>query len=329
MHLTQTVRDGLLDELTEKQQNFIKELLTRGRKTLFANVLAKEKATVESDNITDHWELIDYLDAGADWRTTSNLYCDCGRKLRNQYILLNNQTAEVKKFGVTHFEEHTGIPVALANKIKQGITKIDYELDELLVKISRNWTLEDAGIHDMPKALHIPEDIQTHLDLDLPLLERQVSRLRDLMTQYESEQMARFYKHAPNPTKAPVNTHKQKKQDKIAIDDLQAQKESLLASEWWEFSKSTTGLIEELQLMIVIYIKHFPINEFEVNALCETLVTDYGAPNDTFATGRYKMYPEVVMFLDDLVNLGKLQLKEKHFQEDRRYRVTDPFLVNK
>lgn len=127
IHLTQDERDELLQHLDERQRTFINEYLKRGRKTVFANVLAKGKGgdvpDEDVEQVASQWELIDYIDAGPGWRKKPQLFCECGRPLRYQYVVLNKETSEVKKFGINHFEEHVGIPPHLVKESSVVSTK--------------------------------------------------------------------------------------------------------------------------------------------------------------------------------------------------------------
>lgn len=71
----------------------------------------------------------------------------------------------MKKFGITHFEEHTGIPPELAKEILKGFERIDYELDEILWKLSNEWNLSKEGIEYIPANIELPADIQAHYKL--------------------------------------------------------------------------------------------------------------------------------------------------------------------
>lgn len=190
-HLTQQERDSILSSLNEKQQRFITAHLKRGRKTVFANILAKGKAGLdpieENSQIAEGWELIDYIDAGPGWQSNPKYFCECGRPLRYQYVLQNTQSGEIKRFGINHFQEHTGISPQLARAIVKGIESIDYEMDEILIKISMNWSLADTDIDGVPPVITIPDDIQSHLDSEIPLLDRQVKRLKQQIAAYWKE----------------------------------------------------------------------------------------------------------------------------------------------
>lgn len=105
--------------------------------------------------------------------------------LRYQYVVKNIKTEDIRKFGITHFEEHTGFPPSLVKQIIKGIEKIDYEKDEILTKLESGWRLEYEQIIDIPSEVKIPKDIQQHMDLDLPLLDRQIKRLKQLIADHE------------------------------------------------------------------------------------------------------------------------------------------------
>src|SRR5699024_7951927 len=88
--LTQNERNSIMATLNEKPQDFLQNLLKRSRRTHFANILAKGKAGIEgTTEIAEQWEFIVYLDAGENWRLESELYCECGIKLRYQYVVKN------------------------------------------------------------------------------------------------------------------------------------------------------------------------------------------------------------------------------------------------
>ncbi|UAL47992.1 hypothetical protein K7887_03220 [Sutcliffiella horikoshii] len=100
--LSQSERDSLLETLSEPQKEFIVHFMKRGKRTQFSNLIAKWKAETKSgegaEDTASNWELIDYIDAGPDW-SAAGLQCECGRKLRRQYIVSNTITGVTHKFG--------------------------------------------------------------------------------------------------------------------------------------------------------------------------------------------------------------------------------------
>ncbi|WP_158301630.1 DUF3895 domain-containing protein [Paenibacillus mesophilus] len=191
MKLSEEQRDRLLSQLNEDQVHFLKEELKRGKRTVFANVIAKQKglqipeiATFEDvERMVDSWILVGYVDAGY---VSPDLKCECGRSLRFQYHVINKQTGEEYKFGIDHLELHTGIDAKTVAEIRSGFSKIDLELDELLVKLDAGWSIQ---VESLPPFEHLalPHDIQRHFELQLPLLDRQVSRIRRLLAEYARE----------------------------------------------------------------------------------------------------------------------------------------------
>ena len=124
--LDDTTSSNILAALTEKQKNFLEQHVKRGKKTAFANVMALDKGIVlpnhatdaEIQSILDEWVLIEYIDNG---KSNANTPCECGRPLRYQYIVQHQTTKETRRFGITHFAEHTGLPAHMLNKSKMDL----------------------------------------------------------------------------------------------------------------------------------------------------------------------------------------------------------------
>ncbi|MBD5807516.1 hypothetical protein DTK66_10590, partial [Lactobacillus sp. M31] len=54
-----------------------------------------------------------------------NLYCDCGRRLKNQFILRSKTTGRRLLLGISHFQQHASIPPRVAREIQAGINEIN------------------------------------------------------------------------------------------------------------------------------------------------------------------------------------------------------------
>lgn len=326
-HLSQQERDVLLNSLNEKQREFITEHLKRGRKTVFANQLAKEKAgpgQEENTRIAEQWDLIDYIDAGPNWRENPKYFCECGRSLRYQYVLENKELGQLKKFGMNHFQEHTGISPQLAREIVKGIERIDYEMDEMLIKISNGWTLSDESINEIPSAFVIPDDIQHHLDFDVPLLDRQIIRLKQQMTAYWQEI------HRQRREK---KIYEEKVVEKQRAEKYQKLKEAVIANltdgklQW---SIASTSLNKDLQIGVLTYLYRLSEPIFSAKEICKNLVAYHGASSQTFSSGTLRIYPDVCIFLESLKGKGFLEFVEKTGLEDRIYKVLElPQLAEK
>lgn len=308
-HLTQTERDNLTQQLTDQQNNFISNLLKRGRRTIFANVLAKEKASSSDEDsiveVASQWELLDYIDAGPNWNVHPAYFCKCGRPLRYQYIVKNKETAEVKKFGITHFEMHVGIPSHLVKEIVKGFETIDFERDEILIKIANDWSLEDEGIRNIPSEIEIPSDIKQHFDYDIPLLERQVNRLNRLISEH--------------------HRHLEKQrldQERIEREELNRRKMEAYKNSKVSMSWSRDGK-QSLEVGVLIYLENLEHPDFLASEVCEELVVYFGASNARYSSGTLKIFPEVCIILESLVKQGKLTFIGKKNGTDRIYQILE------
>src|SRR5690606_4361038 len=176
--------------LTMPQQEFIKNHVKRGKKTVFANWMARDKGHVlpsgatneEIERLLDGWILDDYIDNGY---VNPNTPCECGRPLRYQYIVRHKTTNETRRFGKDHFEEHVGLDAKLVKDIIKGFNEIDYEFDELMYKFRYGW--DDTILNRIPEGIEIPEDILYSIDLGIPLLKRQYNRLLTRINEYEDK----------------------------------------------------------------------------------------------------------------------------------------------
>ncbi|MCT2535213.1 DUF3895 domain-containing protein [Aquibacillus koreensis] len=315
-HLSQSERDRLMESLTDNQKGFIQEYLKRGRRTVFANVLATEKAGEEAEGvIAEKWEFEDYLDAGSSWQSSSTLYCECGRKLRYQYRVKNLETGELKKFGIKHFEEHTGIPPQLAKEIVSGIEKIDYEMDEILLKIYQYWTLADEGITEIPVSIEVPKDIQLHFDHDMPLLERQVRRLKgniaEFLKEKEQERLEALRKENEQKTK-------------LRQEEMVRLRKQVQAKDGWESRIADhIPLDQNFQSAVLVYLETLTEPIFRASAACDALIEFHDAPKDTYSSGKPRIFSNVCIYLEYLARQGMLELLEKQGVEDRIYKVVD------
>lgn len=312
-HLSQQERDAITKSLDKRQKDFIDAHLKRGRKTIFANVLAKGKAgsvaEAEVEKVASEWELVDYMDAGPDWNKNPQLFCECGRALRYQYIVLNTETSELKKFGITHFEEHVGISPQLVKEIIKGIETIDYERDEILIKIADHWSLVDEQIEVIPKEVEVPKDIQLHFDYDVPLLDRQIGRLRTIIGQFIREQ---------------EKLRLEKERQEIAMQQKRKKREvakrrtDMLESDYIEGSLE---LAPSLQAGILIYLEDLTRKEFLASEICHYLVGYHDAPADRFTSGNFKIFPPVCIFLERLVARKILVFAGRKGGIDREYQM--------
>lgn len=308
--LNEDRRKILLNTLSSEQREYIMNYIKRGKKTAFANEMALSKGIILPEEISDleiermlnEWILIDYIDHGS---VSLDLRCECGRPLRRQYIVKHISTGAVKKFGIDHFQEHTGFSPEIIKEIIRGFSKIDYELDEILIKHERNWTLDPLYL-TIPES-KLPIEIQEMLGLGLPLLERHINRLKILLNEI------------PKPTISIQNSEprfEEKAQFNLFDYDFQEKKKSpdylnvsmMYAGDYkfsFEYEEFIKDLLEE--------------GISSARVMSEQLINIKSAPNDRYVTGKSKIYYSVCLFLDKLVGAGECTLQYTS-QSDRKYK---------
>jgi hypothetical protein len=342
-------RDHLLSTLTEEQRQFVHGIMVRGKKTVFARIMAAQKgahipqdATFEEiEMLVDDWVYLNYTDAGV---VTDALKCDCGRSLRYAHTVKNLKTAEIHTFGITHLELHTGIDAKIVAQIKNGFDVIDFELDEILFKVASGWSLY-RSVGDLPEGLELPEDIRLHLDIGLPLLDRQLVRLKRLLAHHASGQRQKRLRAASalSTTALPVQTAAASAVPAVAraeeepslfvmddnnqtafdfFGDLSAPEEPAVpeapkvpAAQTAGTKKSTIWLDERLREPVIAYMKQ-GVNS--VRVLCELLIKSNGADDGRFSTGKPYLYVPVCVYLDDLAEQGQCRIVSRS-QDDCVY----------
>lgn len=286
--LDNTTRSNIFDSLTEKQKDFLQQHVKRGKKTAFANVMALDKGIVlpehatdtEIQTILDEWVLIEYIDNG---EINANTPCECGRPLRYQYIVQHQTTKETRRFGITHFAEHTGLPAHIVKQIKDGFAAIDYGRDELLVKLQNHWCLDDELSH-FPNGFIIPTNLKQQLDAGIPLLDTQFKRLRKEISLFLQEL------HAPSRQVESINDigMASDSNEQVVLDLFQEIGYSIEQQEnvSWE-------LTYEHQKAIEYYLQKGVSSAW---VLSELLVKEHNSPKGRYATRKPKMYVPVCMY---------------------------------
>lgn len=300
-------RDERLSKLAPSQRDFLLNHVKRGKRTVFSNIIATQKGIVLADDLSlneaerklEEWELIEIIDSGF---VNEKTRCECGRPLRYQYIVQHQSTKKILKFGLNHFEEHMGLPANIVKEIRDGFTKIDYELDELLDKIENNVNHANLLVN-WPEDLPIPKDIQQHIEANVPLLNKQINRLQNLKNEYF-----------------------RKKQH--VIDDAR-KNITLTAIPEEEFNLFTMDIVEtpsmekninpdRIQLEKIIY--HL-VNKgiFGVMEICEILIDDFGVSTEWYKTGRPKLMVKIIEILDQYVEHGEFVITEDSNIQNRYY----------
>lgn len=315
MRLEIGVRDELLSRLTDEQQHYLTEVLSRGRRTVFANEMARQKGYAipegtdveQIERLLDEWIYKGYIDAG---QVSPDLRCECGRPLRYQHQVQHKTTGERKFFGIDHLKEHLGIDAAVVSAIIKGFDAIDYELDELLVKIQTDW----AADPDLLKVGQMPEDIMDHLRLKLPLLDKQVRKLRSIRA---AEQTAAWRQ---NEAKAQQETIFKPEKTKVVESP---QSYDLFA---WQEEAEAEAEAEEPPLIDLEYALQSRVRSYlrsgvgSARVICEMLIEEHQANNRRFLTGKPKLFPSVCVYIEsiDAVKIESIS------PEDRSYSLMKP-----
>ena len=303
MILTVEERDSILSELNEQQRDFLSKQLVRSRRTVFANAMAKEKGfhipknadPEDIEALLDEWVYTGYIDAGS---VSPELRCECGRSLRYQHQVEHKKTGEVKKFGIEHLKEHLGIDASMVSAIKKGFDAIDYELDEMLIKRKSDWKPNP----EMLDIEGLPEDVMSHLKLGLPLLDRQVKRLR----QQPPARKVWFDNYTP-PVQEPSSN------DDMLMDLFTWQEEPMAPKP----AAASSGLPASLHAPIQAYIAG---GVRSARVICELLIREQHADEERFLTGKPKIFIEVCRFIEQSYPNASVQALDK---EDRSYSIPE------
>ncbi|PDY72671.1 hypothetical protein CON91_31440 [Bacillus wiedmannii] len=272
--------------------------------------------------------LIDYIDAGA---VSYDHLCECGRPLRYQYIVKNLVTDKILKFGKDHFEKHTGLSSDIVKAVIKGMYNIDHELDEILTKISSDWSLsESLGVSFIPDDLIMPIDIREHLELDLPLLDRQVMRLKDNLRIYNisSKNIAKEndfvdFEKIDEKEEGQASLFDEDIIFGFDLDDdnVQVVRSQPVKAKPVSIEKNISyqflSFVE--QEFILQFIRN--VNSVSVRQLCEFMIKEIGSLDKRYITGKPHIYVHVCSYLDFLVTQGKLSYIENLDYIDRIYYI--------
>ncbi|MDQ8737832.1 DUF3895 domain-containing protein [Paenibacillus sp. LHD-38] len=181
--MTLEQRDHIMGQLSEEQRHFMHHELVRGRRTLFARQLARKKCQFipedaqfeDIESFIEEWDYIGFTDSG---EVSPHTKCECGRSLRYQHQVLHLPTNTIRYFGIEHLQLHTGIDAKAVADIMKGFDVLDGEMHEVLSKFRDGWQLGQHLFLPLPAELDVPPDIQAQIDVKLPLLDRQLARIR-------------------------------------------------------------------------------------------------------------------------------------------------------
>ncbi len=164
--LTKEDRAAYSAELNDAQSAFLQNNIFHAAQSLFLN----------QDFADGHqWRLI-----ALNHDPAQQLRCECGRKLKNQYVIEDAATHETHKLGSTHFAMHMGIPDKLASQVARHVHRFNVGLDEILYKHHHNDFPDDGfARYIQRRATRRSEQIQAFLDLGLPPYDSWLAEFQD------------------------------------------------------------------------------------------------------------------------------------------------------
>lgn len=308
LSLDKEQKDRILNTLSSEQKSYLNDHVKRGKKTAFANEMAKDKGIVlpdsasseEIESLLEEWVLEDCIDNGFVNPLTP---CQCGRPLRYQYVVKHKTSNEYRTFGIKHFEEHSGLPSKIVKEILKGFNKIDYELDDLLQKISTGWSLEN-NVGPLPDGYVLSKEYEAAIGLGLPLLDRQINRLvRDIYQYIDEQELSR-----------PVIEIEESSSVLKSVKNVVPEGENLFLDLWGNDEPIIQkGSIEDMAFELL------KSGTSSVRIICELLIKKYNAPPERFVTGKPLFYPAVCLHFEALVKQGILRVEASKDMQDRQY----------
>lgn len=222
--LTEKQVSNITEALSNKQKQFMNSFTQQSKKSKWLEVLANKKGIVVNEDMTaeqlidavDDWVLLEILDAGLG---NKGFYkCECGAGLRFQYIVHHHSENKTYKLGETCLGNYTHLSPQILKDIKKGFHTINLERDELLIKIEN----EDCVDLSMYEDVNIPEDIKVQIEHDMPLLDKQIGLLNQLLTEQKLKEKQKRLKEI------------EKKKKEAGLDKIYSKKPSSFTPEFAE-----------------------------------------------------------------------------------------------
>ncbi|WP_318617095.1 DUF3895 domain-containing protein [Sporosarcina sp. YIM B06819] len=270
------------DSLTEVHKKKVAKYQRKKKMEAFQRALGEYRETIGD------WNLTDFRDAGTNWRETSTLKCDCGKKLRYQYTVTNQSTAEIHNFGIHHLKAETGFSDKVIGGIKRHLNAAEREIEEVEQRLLDNWTLTIQ----IPDSLELPDELRSTFDEGLPLSKKEEALLSDLVMQAQRKEWA------SNRSQRIVEKEYHTKPVNIfgELDTMYGAK----CNGPFELTDSEKAFVEG---MLQSGIGSAMVITEELHKA--------GHYSARFLTGRSKLYPLCVLYLEQLVSEGKVVLLQK------------------
>ncbi len=278
------------DSLTEVHKKKVAKYQRKKKMEAFQRALGEYRETIGD------WNLTDFQDAGTNWKETSTLKCDCGKKLRYQYTVTNQSTAEKHNFGIHHLKAETGFSDKVIGGIKRYLNAAEREIEEVEQRLLDNWTLNIQ----IPDSLELPDELRSTLDDGLPLSKKEEALLSDLVMQAQRKEW--------------TSNHSQK----IVINEYETQPVNIFGELDTMFEAKRNGPFD-LTDSEKAFVEGMLQSGFGSTMVIAEELHKAGHYTARFITGRSTLYPLCALYLDQLVNEGKAVLLQKFDIRDRIY----------
>ena len=282
------------EELTEVQ---MKKLLAFQKKK---KIEAFQLALAEYRDAIGDWDVTNFQDAGPRWRELGTLKCDCGRVLRYQYSVTNRITAEIHNFGIHHLQAETGFSDQAIRGIRKYLNAADREIEEVEQRLKENWHLT----FEIPESLELPDELRSPLNDGLPLSKRGEEQLIHLVIEAQRQE----WRSLP-PQRMPISEYENKSLNLFGELD------------------TTNDTRPRGPFDLKESEKAFVIGMLESGCGSSMVIAEElhkaGHATARFLTGRTKLYPLCVYYLDILVEEGRAVLLQDFGIQDRIYKIVE------
>lgn len=171
-----------------------------------------------SFRLSSAWRLVSVnVDYGWEMRKKTNnhrgyQYCECGRKLKYQYEIESLDNSKHHLYlGSTHFAEHAGIPVEVAQEVRTRINKIQIYMDEILYRYkqgerfpeTRFGYLFERGVMSEPTQFNMK--MKHFREAKLPLFHVDEDRLISLKVRYRRPRKSKLERSRKSQDIAQMN----------------------------------------------------------------------------------------------------------------------------
>jgi len=307
--LDERLRDEILTQLSQEQRDFIDNHMRRGKRTQWLNTMAEIKGvSISPDDTFEEickkvggWVLTSYEDRG-----TRDMKCECGRSIRHVYYVTNMELQEDLILGSTCIQLYTKLDANTIALLKRGMERIDLERDEILRKIESGWRLP----FHVPDNIEIPLDIQDHLVLNVPLLDRQVARLQMFINNYLHEKAhkdSRFKKDLDPDYPGDLFSFT----EAAATSSTSKEPEPIVTPSPRSYQPIGTKIPSAWVIAIEDHLTQYRRqSKAMVTALevAEHIARMFGLEGNRYPTGKPRSYFLVARFMDELAATGHLEL---------------------